>query len=303
MTATKEPVVDSATRLKELKAQLAAAKKARDEEMGKDWEQYAQGIVTKLFSEFKPLKRYLDKVEEQSKTRGFVMSEVGRRRVLFRVMTGIPKYIGDAGRRAKNAPIQGLASEVGVTTGQLVLLHTYQYHKQFDIPIEAKTFCQYQRAVHDANYWLSTYATVIPAVHINQWCATYGVTAWFKDVFGMEFNIEPEIELDIKACDADGGLGKDGTWDGGDTWDWQPHTLPPIIRAALEKQVKTGVLEESKLDRAFAACMRPWVLKNQRRYLQNNYPLLGVKEDRDAFKRVNANILDAVRAAGFEPEV
>ncbi len=270
-------------KLADAKKRLAAAEAARDEEMGQDWVEFAQDILDKMFSDFAPLGRYLESVEKQAAKRGWVMSPIGRRRVLFRVFTGKKKFIADAGRRAKNAPIQGIASEVGVTSGILVVRAMDRYLHAFGLQ-DTVPFPQYQRAVHDANYYAHAFATVIPAVHIKQYVATYGVTDWYEKTFGFRFVIEPEITLEISASDDDS-----------DEWDWDIGKLPGVIKRALEKSVKLGRLPQEQLDAAFAECMEPWINSEKRAWLQKHYPLLGVGD-------LDDQICAAVRAAGFKPQ-
>lgn len=265
------------------KKALRGAEDARNEEMGKDWVEFAQDVLDKMFSDFTSLAQYLDRVQEQAAKRGWVISPIGRRRVLFRVFTGKPAAISAAGRRAKNAPIQGIASEVGITAGILVVRNEDRYICEFGLRNKVD-FPQYQRAVHDANYYLEDHTMVIPSVHIKQHVATTGVTEWYKNVFGFTMVIEPEIALELSASD-------DESYE----WDWNVATLPGIIKQALEDKVKLGIMPASDLDQAFAACMEPWVNAEKRAWLQENYPLLGVKD-------LDKQICAAVRAAGFEPE-
>lgn len=268
-------------KLTEARAKLAKAQKEADDELSKDWDEYAADILEKMFADFAPLGQYLERVGKQVVDRGFVMSPCGRRRVMYRVFTGKRKFQADAGRRAKNAPIQGVASEVGVTSGVLVMRAMHRYFRAFDVQ---EKFPQYHRAVHDANYYSHPYATVIPAIHIKQYVATYGVTRWYERVFGFKFTIEPEISLSLGASD-----------DASVEWDWDIAKLPGLIRSSLEAQVKINRLDADKLDDAFAACMEPWINREKREWLQKHYPLLGVHD-------LDSKIRAAVKAAGFKPQ-
>lgn len=270
-------------KLTELKAKLAAAEKARDEEMSKDWVEYAQDIMQKMFTDFSSLAKYLERCEKQVAERGWVMSPIGRRRVLFRVFTGKAKYVADAGRRAKNAPIQGIASEVGIASGMLVVQSMDRYLRVFKMKGDVM-FPRYQRAVHDANVYAHAFATVIPSIHIKQYEATYGVSQWYEETFGFKFVIEPEIALEISASD-----------DASIEWDWDIGKLPGVIKSALQNAVSIGRLPEAELESAFATCMEPWISAEKRAWLQENYPLLGVSD-------LDRQICAAVKAAGFKPE-
>lgn len=298
-TETKKPTKDELRKkLAELEASLEKAKQARDDEMSKDWLAYAQDVTDKFFGGYGKVEAFLNRCVRQVEERGWVISPIGRRRTMYRVLTGSPKFRGDAGRRAKNSPIQGFSSEVGVTTGYLILQHIDNYLRTFDLPDE--WFSLYCRAVHDASYFEEVVDMLIPSLHINQWVATQGVTDYYEEVFNFKFILSPEIEI---------GWGADAkkTY----AWNWDltsatredlgasakgPATLPEIFKQVLIDLAKAGHFPESKIPKLYRRIFEPWINKEQRRWLQSNYPLLLVP-------KLEKQICQCVRNAGFEPEV
>lgn len=280
MTKVATPPIEKPKQsLEQLKARL---KKARLELNTMDAQLedplgYAQGIIDKLYEGFPKGKAFLDRCVESVVEKYWLISPIGRRRNLWRVITERNKFLSDAGRRAKNSPIQGIASEVGVTSGFLVLKHYLKYMQAFDIP--NKYFPKYQRAVHDANYYSVPYQLVIPGMFIKQYVATYGTAEHYKEVFGWKFNIEPEIELEI--CAREDEVYK---------WDWQvtqglklkdpkkdDQSLGAIIEKSVDDQIALGVLPAEQRAKVLKTIFAPLADEAKRKFLLDNYPLLNVR--------------------------
>lgn len=226
--------------------------------------EYTQGIVDKLYSTYKAGKAWLDKVKNQSATRGWVVSPIGRRRSLYRVFTGARKFIADAARRAQNSPIQGVASEVGTAAGMLIVqaADEFRVHQGWAADDEFIDFC---RVVHDACYYGAPFRYVIPMIHFITHEATYGVTDYYRQEFGWEFNVEPEIEIDIGSSD-----------DTAESWDWSFPNLFVVIGKALKNSIKIGHIDSvaDAVD-AYETIVAPWRDKDTRKYLFTRWPLLG----------------------------
>lgn len=264
------PRAEILAELKKTKNEIARIKEDPD---GYGME-YTQEIVDKLFSTYQKGKIWLDKVRDQATTRGWVMSPIGRRRNLYRVFTGKRKFIADAGRRAQNSPIQGISSEYGCTTGLLCVYAMDKYCREFDIPEE--TFMLYCRAVHDANEFEIPYELVIPAAHIMNYEATYGAVAYYEKVFGMKFNVEPEIEIEINA-----------RGDESYKWDWSlPNLLEKCIFESLTDAVEIDLIRHDEGLDVWNKITAPWRSKAKRTYLLDNWPLLN-----------RADLHDEIRAA------
>lgn len=270
--------------LAELEIKLKKAHKARDEEMGKDWRAYAQDVTDKFFGGYQKVESFLGRCVEQIERRYWVISPFGRRRTMYRVLTGANKFVADAGRRAKNSPIQGLSSEVGVTAGYLVVKEIDKYMRHWGM--DYKHFTLYCRAVHDASYFEESFPMLIPAIHINQHVATVGVTEYYAEVFNFRFILQPEINISFGADDNENSF----------EWDWDLEELPKLIRKSLDALVQKKQLDASKVDRVMEIILEPWINKEKRQWLQANYPLLGVS-------KLDKQICHALKANGYEPEV
>jgi DNA polymerase I-like protein with 3'-5' exonuclease and polymerase domains len=230
-------------------------------------EEEAASIADGLFAEFPVGAKWLEAAILQVKKYGYVMSPIGRCRRLWRVFTGRRAVISAAGRRAQNAPIQGLASEMGSSAAVLVLRRSYLFIKKWKTWFTWKHFPLYNRAVHDANYFTVPYEMVIPFIHIMQYMATNGLVDWYDEYFGFRCTIEPEIELEFSASE-----------DKSYKWSWQIPEVPYLIHKCLQDQIALGTLDPRDLDRVFKTIMKPWKDKEMREYLQSTYPLLNVPD-------------------------
>lgn len=281
---------NNTAQLKAWKVELAKVKQdiADIEYDDKAWGlKYTQEIVDKLFSSYHKGKDWLDRVKEQAATRGWVISPIGRRRNLYRVFTGSRKFIADAGRRAQNSPIQGVASEVGATAGLLILRAADEYRRHMDWPVD-EDFIDFCRVVHDACYFGVPFRYVIPMMHIIAHEATYGVTKYYEEVFGWKFNIEPEIEIDVGV-----------TGDTSESWDWSfPHFFH-VLTTAFTQGLRTGHFADmQEVEDAYAIIIEPWKDKASRQYLLERWPLLNRSDlSKEIFAAMKAyNVVDAVKA-------
>jgi hypothetical protein len=181
------------------------------------------------------------------------------------VLTGRNGIISAAKRRAQNAPIQGISSEIGCTAGYLILDESDLYLRKHKLP--SSLFPGYCRAVHDANYFVARYAFVIPMIHITAYQATTGAVNWYERLFGMRFNVHPEVELELSAHEQNSYK-----------WDWSMVNLAEVIVNCLFDQVEIGRLEKDQLGTVLELIYSPWEDKKSRRHLQSTYPLLNVPD-------------------------
>lgn len=229
---------------------------------------FAQDLIDKLFARFKKGAKWLDWTKKHARDNYYTYSPIGMRRNLFGIMTGIGAIASAMERRAANSPIQGFASQIGITTSRLVNLELYKVLMEFgfidenteDLPADIL------KAVHDALYSEVPYEIVLIYIHVLQWVATYGVTKYYKENFGVEFTIEPEIEIELSASE-----------DKAYKWDWTDASLKQILQTVLDDQVAIGFLEKNKKEEAFQKIMSAYDNKKLRDYLTTNYPILGVK--------------------------
>jgi hypothetical protein len=260
----------------------------------RDWTEYAQGVMDKFFDASPKVKEWLEESVQRARRYLHVISPAGRCRNLWRVLTGRPGVIAAASRRAQNSPIQGFSSESGSVAAYNSLSESYQYIKdryereQPDLSFRSvldRLFPKYSRAVHDANYFYVPYAFVLPFIYITQHVSTLGLAKWYKDVFGLEFTIEPEIEFDIGVCDARA-----------QTWDWTTTNLVDAIFKALVDHAKLKRLDEDDIPSTYAMILKPWTDKEQRKELNERFPLLGVVDIDDQIEIALERARDNIRA-------
>lgn len=252
-------VSDIEFKLKDIEVKLKEAEE-------KDWTAYAQETMDKFFEASVKVKQYLDNSVAQAVRHLHVISPAGRVRNLWRVLSGKPGVIAAASRRAQNSPIQGFSSEMGCVSAYKILKSSYFYLKKYG---SLKTgFPKYSRAVHDANYYMVPYESVIPFIHIFQYEATQGVADWYAKVMKVPFTIEPEIEMDIGAHDA-----------ATHTWSWDLVQLATIFVESLKTQIEIGTLNPEDFDASLDAIVRPWADQTTRDVLFSRFPLQNVRED------------------------
>lgn len=238
-------------------------KKKENEEPDVD---QADEIMAKLFQEFNAGGVYLENKADEVKKNGFVTSLIGRRRVLYRVFTGKKSFIAAAVRCAKNAPIQGFASEIGMMAEYLTMEACADFLQEqkaaFGIQKVAELFPDYSRAVHDAQYHEVDYRFFIPFLWISQYQATYGVARKIEEEFGVKFPVDPEIELEISASE-----------DKAYKWDWTLANLREIIIKTIDDQHVLGRCKDPQGAKDLVFGVDQSVLDA----VQAQYPLLNVK--------------------------
>lgn len=268
----------------EKKAKLREIKIKQRECSEKDWTEYAQSVIDKMFESSPQLKEYLESCVSRVKKYFHVVSPAGRVRNMWRVLTGRPGVVAAAARRGQNAPIQGFSSESGSVAAYETLQTSYYYIKETERDFDA-CFPKYSRAVHDANYFYVPYEFIIPFLHITQHVSALGLAEWYHRTFGLKFTIEPEIELEIGAHDAQA-----------ETWDWTLPQLAEVIFNALKEQVVLKRLRAKDLPGAYALIVQPWVDKEERAVLCEKFPLLGVKDLDDQIEMFLTKARDLVKA-------
>lgn len=248
-----------------------------------DKSEYAQDIIDRMFNEFKAGKRWIDKMGKLAEEQYQVFSPNGRVRHLFAAMTGDKRIISKQVRRGSNAPIQGFASEVGAKAARMILEGYYKNLKIFkeQLGIEKSDWdlrVFFERSVHDALYFMVPYEMVLPFIQILQHQATYGVARQTEKDFNMTFPVEPEIEIGVSA-----------RGDKGYDWDWAVPNLISNIKLALKDAEEIGMLEGT-YEEVLEKVVKPWKSKRTRSYLQEHYPLLGVKDLDSQFKKALAEV-------------
>lgn len=177
----------------------------------------AEDKVSKFFSAFSTLNKWLHKAQDVAKKKGFSETLMGRRRRLAHMFeTKDFRNEQKANKLAMNAPIQGQSSDAGI----IGLLSFVSY--LIKNGLERKWLVQ--NVVHDSCLIQVPFEDIRTALPIIQHCFVDGMAEYLLKYFDLELPlpIECEIELGLKY----GGLIK---------WDGRPKTLTEII-ARLEVQ-------------------------------------------------------------------
>lgn len=265
-------------RLKAVKAEMATASTALGKLMAEDRTPFAQEIIDKMFGEFKDGAKWVKRMQKLATEDYYVYSTLGRRRFLPAAMIGDQAIVSQQVRRGMNAPIQGMASEIGVKAGRCILESYYKHLPRIMKLLGKKSTIWkmrvfFARMVHDANYLAVPYEMVLVLMHIMQWEATYGVTERYKKEFGLTFTVEPEIEMEIAAIDS-----------GSHKMNWRVDEMIDTLRLAVVDAEKLGLLEskkkepEARINDVMRKVIQPWRDQTTRDYLQKHFPLLGVKD-------------------------
>lgn len=232
--------------------------------------EFAQEVIAKMFGEFVKGAAWLKWTKKHAEENYYTYSPIGMRRNLMGIMTGVPAIVNAMTRRAANSPIQGLASQIGVTASRLITLEAYDTFLKLGYIDEDTTEmpADIVKAVHDALHSETPYRLILVYVHIVQWVATFGVTEYYKKTFGLKFTVEPEIEMEF-------GASEDAMY----KWNWTEDNLKECLTKALEDQKKVLDKEfdtQKVLKSIYAAYDNP----KTKKYLEDKYPILGVVKGR-----------------------
>lgn len=246
-----------------------------------DRSKYAQDIIDKMMSEFKAGARWTQMMSDMAENEYCVYSPIGRRRYLPAALTKDRAIVAKQVRRGSNAPVQGIASEVGIKASRLIAGAYYKNLKIFKekLGITKKDWelrIEFSRVVHDANYFAIPYSMVVPFIHVLQYQATYGVTKAYKDEFNIGFCCEPEIEIEIAAHDA-----------ASHKCEWSLPNFVDNFKKAIHDAQELGVLEGTE-EEVLNTVLKPWRDKGMRKFLQTKFPLLNVPNlDRQILEAVS----------------
>jgi DNA polymerase I-like protein with 3'-5' exonuclease and polymerase domains len=251
----------------EIKEELLKLKPEYEALARDDKVKLSQSIMAKMFAEFPKGAEWLEWSKSHAEQNYYTYSPIGVRRNLFGIMTGIQGIVSAMKRRAANSPIQGLASQIGVTASRLVILEMWDVLMKFGYMDEDTEVmpCEISKQVHDAQYSDVPYNILLIFIHVMQWTVTYGVTKHFKDVYDFEFTTEPEIELEI-------GITEDKHY----TWDWTDKGLRDIITKSLDDQMALKDLDAEERKSAESTIWSVYENKKLKKYLNTKYPILGV---------------------------
>lgn len=179
-------------------------------------------IKAAFFKRFSRGGKYMKDQCDNAASEGYVTSMLGRRRNLIGHKVPVPSLQAAFERRAQNSPIQGVASDFGYIASRLFSLSIADVMERFDLPSNvdymvahgwgnaATKFDRnpaYQAAdinsmVHDSIKSQDRYDLIYVALHLKEWAMTRGVSDYVKEHFGVKFNVDLGIEIDIGATGA-----------------------------------------------------------------------------------------------------
>lgn len=269
---TKEERQKLTQELQEIESKIRSLK----QELRENPEKYAQGLIDKLFNDFKAGARWMHRMKTMVEKDYQVFSCIGRIRHLPAVLSGLKSVIAAQIRRGSNSPIQGFASEIGVKASRLITATYYregrklmELHGKEGQPVPRIKF---NRIVHDALYYTVPYDMVIPFIHILQYQATYGIARQYEEQFGVKFIIEPEIEVDITGVASESHK-----------WDWSLPDVVDCLSKSLNDLKEINQLDDTP-ENIMRQILQPWKNTEFRHYLQDKYPLLDVRDLDDQIK-------------------
>jgi hypothetical protein len=275
-----------------LKAKISEAYRAKDTKalaklerqylalIEEDRDEYAQGIVDKMFNEFAQGHKWVLKMQKMATEKFYVYSPIGRIRHLYAAMTEDKQIVSRQVRRGMNAPIQGFASEIAVKASRVTALSYYRNSPKIAnmLGLEKTRFpFKFNRIVHDASYYTVPFEMVIPFIHILQYDTTYGVTQAYEKEFGLKFTVEPEIEIEVGVRDT-----------ASRKWGWSLPELVSHLNTAVDDGIQQGLYAGSK-EEILGKIYAPWRNADVLDFLDTTYPLLGVslkKEIRQTLKEM-----------------
>lgn len=232
---------------------------------------YAQDLIDKTFESFPMGAKWTNRMKKMAEEEYYVYSPIHRRRHLFASLTKDKSIVSRQVRRGSNAPIQGFSSELGSKAARMI---TQAYYRE--LPKFLKKFAperkvwdsklQFSRQVHDASYFATPYFMVLPLIHICQWQATYGLARATEEQLGLKFTIEPEIEIEVGACDSMCYK-----------LDWSLPDMVGKLLQALKDGEENGWLDVPYAD-AVQQVFAPYNSPKARAHLQKHYPLLNVPD-------------------------
>lgn len=232
-----------------------------------EWKEESQEVVDKVFSRFPAGAQHLERVSRDVVKHGWVSAPTGRRRNMYRVFSGNKSAISAAQRSAKNAPIQGIASEVGMRAANIVLRECDLFFTELDMV----HFPLFTRTVHDENSFEVPYEIVVPFLWIYQYCSMFLVKEEFERDYSFPFLVEPEVEVKISSRE-----------DSTHVWDWTLDNLRECLSKAIDDQVTTGQIEEDEKENVMEKILAFPRDRKRMNLLQKRYPLLNVELPKEA---------------------
>jgi len=191
-------------------------------------------IYRRFFKQFSKAASWLEWTTEFSSDNGYTYSPLGRRRNLPGYLSTGSAICAGLERRAKNSPIQGMASDFGFIAARLISRMIYERARQLgrvDIMLNKVPILEadVNIMVHDSIELEAPYDLVPEVLHIMEYCATVGVREYVKKIFNMDFVVGLEVDFEL-------GASGDKTY----SWDFTDKSLAEALNKVLTDQQLMG---------------------------------------------------------------
>jgi hypothetical protein len=98
----------------------------------------------------------------------------------------------------------------------------------------------------------------------------------YEEEFGLKFTVEPEIEVEVGCKDTKSYK-----------WNWELTDIKKHLEQAVHDGIDAGFYSESK-EAILAKIFEPWRNKESLRFLDDNFPLLGVSLKKELYELARA---------------
>lgn len=238
-----------------------------------------KAILEKFFKRFPVASKWLEYSQNYAVKHGHMFSPIWRMRNMYSQLYGIQNLIAAAMRRGCNAPIQGLAADLGHTAGHLYQIHIERVVRKFKLDPDRILRAGVNTFVHDAIKTDAPYEYLLTCLQVLQWCATTGVMEYYKTHWNLNFPVEVEVEFEFAAHDG-------RHW----KWDWSEgdaKTLDKgeLVGGGLRTVLKLALKDQKEVYPDLdikSAWKQIWDMRKNTElvaYLNENYPILANWKD------------------------
>ena len=216
-------------------------------EIGKPAKQAAE-LQRRFFDRNKKAERWLLKSEKQAAERYYVSTPLGRRRNMPGYMFPDGNLRRALGRRTRNSPIQGMASDLCMIAADLFCRRMAECMEKLrknglaekgkgdGLPVGVNCM------VHDSMKGESHLDFFFLALHVVEWAMMEGMPDFVAKQYGFEMKVPFGIDLEIGS-----------SWADKRKWNWTDADLDDSVRQALKnhkeihgKHKKAGTLDVDK---------------------------------------------------------
>ena len=213
-------------------------------------------VQQKFFDTYKDAANWLSAVEKSTARDLYITTPLGRRRNMPGYMVPDGRARKALDRRARNSPIQGIASDFTIIAADLYhrklnecmekLIRAGLAPKPEKIPKPEKNKCDLaylpyglNNTVHDSLKGESHFDLFFLSLELIEWAMTDGLKEFIEKTYPMEIPAPFLIEMEI---------GSD--WAHKEKWDWRDKTLDAITLRSLanHKKIYSSIPEIAKME-------------------------------------------------------